>query len=214
MLLMAGLPSPPIKYFKRATIRSARQVFTPTPKEWQHKPAANKIWINFKRCFATEYHDLKEQQRENASQTNFHSANAVVDITSALDNLALAATSDRDSVVLLTSANLQLTAAVKTLTEQLKQALATNATLASQIDQAPPAQDAATGRPPPAGRRPFDRAAWTASLNPLGYYWTHGYKVTKGHNSADYKGKLGGHCDAATCTNNMGGSQKGKPSTA
>jgi hypothetical protein len=180
--------------------------YTDACKEWRRNPPANKTWLNFKRFFASEYHDLKEQQRENNSQANFHGANAAIDITSALDNLALAATSDRDSVALLTSANQQLTAAVKTLTEQLKQALATNATLASQIGK--------TSTPAtPNGRQRFDRAAFEANLDPVGYCWTHGYRVTVGHNSIGCKGKLGGHRDAATRTNNMGGSQRGKPSS-
>jgi hypothetical protein len=176
-------------------------------KEWRRKPVGDKTWLNFKRFFASEYHDLKEQQRENTSQSNFHGANAAVDITMALDNLALAATNDRDSVTLLTSANQQLTAAVKSLTEQLKQALATNAVLASQIGQ-----NNTPNGPTNTGRKPFDRAAWEASLDPNGYCWTHGYKVTSIHTSASCKGKLGGHCDTATRANNMGGSQRGKPS--
>jgi hypothetical protein len=173
-------------------------------KEWRRKPANEKTWVNFKRFFAAEYHDLKEEQRENTSKNTFHGANAAIDITLALDNLALAATNDRDSVAVLTTANQQLTAAVKTLTEQLKQALATNAVLASQIGKGTPTTNLT-------GRKPFDRVAWEASLDPNGYCWTHGYKVTSAHTSTNCKGKLGGHVDTATRTNNMGGSQKGKP---
>jgi hypothetical protein len=64
-----------------------------------------------------------------------YGANAAVNITLALNNSVVAATNDRDSVAQLTNVNQQLIAAVKTLTEQLKQALATNAVLAGKIGQ-------------------------------------------------------------------------------
>ena len=182
---------------------STSGVYHDACKEWRRKQPADKTWLNFKRFFASEYHDLKEQQQENNSPANFHSANAAVDITSALDNLALAATSDRDSVALLTSA-------VKTLTEQLKQALATNATLASQISKT--STPATPNRPTPNRRPIFDHAIFEANLDPMGYCWTHGYRVTHGHNSAHCFGKIDGHRNTATRNNNMGGSQKGKPS--
>jgi hypothetical protein len=42
--------------------------YTNACKEWRCKPAPNKTCINFKRFFAAEYLDLKEQQRENSKQ--------------------------------------------------------------------------------------------------------------------------------------------------
>jgi hypothetical protein len=91
--------------------------------------AVDKTWTAFKRFFATEYHDLKEQQKVNTPQTNFHSANAAVNISTALDNLTLATSLDRDIVAQLTSANQQLTATNKLLTEQLQTDITTNAKL-------------------------------------------------------------------------------------
>jgi hypothetical protein len=48
-----------------------------------------------------------------------------------------------------------------------------------------------------------------------GYCWSHGYHVSKDtHTSANCDCKQRGHQDtAATCTNNMGGSQYCKPTT-
>jgi hypothetical protein len=106
-------------------------------KEWWKKPSADKTWQNFKRFFAAEYHDLKEQQKVNTSQTNFHGTNAAYDITMALDNLALAATTYCDIVQQFTTSNQQLTATIKLLTEQLQKALATNATLANKAGSTP-----------------------------------------------------------------------------
>ena len=63
------------------------------------------------------------------AQNNFHSANSTVDITQALDNLAMAAISDRDIVVQLTKINQQLTTTNNNLSEQLQTVLETNAAL-------------------------------------------------------------------------------------
>lgn len=46
--------------------------------------------------------------------------------------------------------------------------------------------------------------------DPLGYCWTHGYKVRLGHNSYGCKTKALGHKDEATRGNTMGGSDHNK----
>jgi hypothetical protein len=63
-------------------------------REWRKKPTIDKTWDNFKAFIATEYHDLKELQRTGGGAHSFHGAHNVIDITQALDNLALAATTD------------------------------------------------------------------------------------------------------------------------
>ena len=132
----------------------------------------------------------------------------MIDLTTALDHLALAATTDREVVHQLAQANEQLTLTNKTLTEQIQQLLKTNATLVNKMGNN-------TTIPPPStgtnGRQPFNKASWEAKLDPKGYCWTHGYRVLLGHNSTNCKGKLGGHKDDATRANIMGGSKKGKP---
>ena len=130
----------------------------------------------------------------------------------------MAAITDRDIVVQLTKINQQLNTTNTNLSAQLQTVLEANAALAAKLNAAPTASHAATpstmdpsaatsgGRQPP-----FDRAAWTASLNPTGYCWSHGYRVVTGHDSANCKGKLLGHVDADTRTDIMGGSTRGKP---
>jgi hypothetical protein len=175
-------------------------------KEWCKKAAINKTWTNFKTSFAAEYHDLKEQQKVNTNQSNFHGANAAIDISIALDNLAMTATTDRDIVAQLTKSNQQLTVANKLLTE-------TNAQLNKKINSistgttSVPAPKTTTG---PWTKPPFDQKAWEARLDPMGYCWSHGYKVISEHTSKNCKGKLGGHRDEATRTDNLGGLTKGK----
>ncbi len=142
----------------------------------------------------------------NTSQNNFHGANAAYNITTALDNLALAATTDREIVHQLTTSNQQLTTANKMLTEQLKQALTTNAMLVQKLGTT-------TGNVPTnstGGRKPFNQAEWESKLDPNSYCWSHGYKVLMGHNSKNCKGKMGGHKDTATREDIQGGSTRGK----
>lgn len=180
-------------------------------REWRKKPTAEKTWDNFKTFIAAEYHDLKELQRHGGGTPNFHGAHNVVDITQALDNLALAATTDRDIVNKLTTANQQLVTTIKNLTDQLKQALENNTKLIAALGQTGSTHlgTPATNNTPGA-RKVFSKTEWEANLDPNGYCWTHGYRVQNGHNSHNCKGKLKDHNDEATRNNNMGGSQKGK----
>jgi cell division septum initiation protein DivIVA len=179
-------------------------------KEWRKKAVVDKTWTNFKTFFAAEYHDLKEQQKVNTSQTNFHGANAAIDISSALDNLAMAATTDRDIVAQLTLSNTRLTEANKILAEQLKNSMEANLILLKKPGNNPRTPNTPKTPTTTGTRQPFDQATWEANLDPTGYCWSHGYRVQKGHSSANCKGKLGGHQDAATRDNTMGGATKGK----
>ena len=181
---------------------SASGFYNDACKDWRKKPAEQKTWETFKRFFASEYHDLKEQQRVNTSTTSFHSANAAIDVSTALENLAMAASADRNIVEHLTNANEQLTATNKLLVEQVQTLVTTNAQLTSKLNNT--TQRAGGGKPP------YDRATFEASLDPMGYCWTHGYRVTTGHNSKTCKGKLQGHQDTATRADTQGGSTKGK----
>ena len=113
----------------------------------------------------------------------------------------MAAISDRDIIAQITKINQQLTTTNNNFSEQLQTVLATNAALVAKLNAAPTANTAtgpATMAPLAAtsGRRPWDKAAWIAILNPNGYCWTHGYRVTTGHDSNICKGKLLGHVDA------------------
>jgi hypothetical protein len=142
-------------------------------KEWRQKPVAEQTWAAFKTYFATEYNDLKEQQRLNNNQNNFHGANSAIDLTTAIDSLAMAATTDRDVMTQLTLTNKQLVQTNHHLTEQLGKALAELAQHKKQ--QVPkPKPTNTTKTPPQSGARPpFDHAVWLLSLDPTGYCWSH-----------------------------------------
>jgi hypothetical protein len=107
-------------------------------KIWRRKANADKTWTTFKTYFAEEYHGLKEQQKVYTTQTNFHGANSVLDIGNALDNLAMAATSDRDIVKQLTQSNKQLVEMNAILTAQVKQGNETNNLLIKKLGKEAP----------------------------------------------------------------------------
>jgi len=110
----------------------------------------------------------------------------------ALDNLALAATSDKATVQQLTAANLALTTTIATLT-------ATNKKLVDAAGKKKPgAAGGAARTPDPA--KPF----------PGGYCWTHGHRVCKSHTSETCANKAEGHKDKATSKDTMGGSTANK----
>jgi hypothetical protein len=180
-------------------------------EEWRRCTAANRTWAAFKTLFATEYNDLKEQQKLNTNQNNFHGPNSAIDLTTTIDSLAMAATTDHDVMAQLTLTNKQLVQTNQHLTEQLGKALAELAQHKKQ-QGSKPKPTTTTKTPPQTGARPpFDHAAWLLSLDPEGYCWSHGYRVICGHNiKEEYKGKLLGHKDTATQANTMGGSEKGK----
>jgi Tfp pilus assembly protein FimV len=136
------------------------------------------MWVAFKPFFATEYNDLKERQKLNTNQNNFHGDNSAIDLTTAIDSLAMAATTNREVMAQLTQTNQQLVETNKHLTEQLIQANTEVAQLKKQAAYKPKPPTTTKATLPPSGPRPpFDHAAWVLTLDPLGYCWTHGYKV-------------------------------------
>ena len=179
--------------------------------EWHKKPSIDKTWDNFKAFIASEYHELKELQWTGQGGQSFHGAHNAIDITQALNNLALAATTDRDIVAKLMATNQQLVNTNKTLMDQLRQALDNNTKLIAALATTGTTDNTMTRTVGTNGpHKKFNREEWVANLDPNGYCWTHGYKVANGHNSQTCVGKLKDHNDAATRSNNLGGSQKGK----
>ena len=183
---------------------SASGLYTEACSKWRKRTASTKTWTAFKATFASEYHDLKEQQHFNASTLGYHTANVVMadpapqaQLTDALDQLALATTSDRAVLTQLTAANAELTKTNKKLVEQMAEVVTSLKILA----------DADTRREE---ARCIKVKEYNMKFDPQGYCWTHGYKVIPEHTSATCTAKKPGHKDAATRANPMGGSQKNK----
>ena len=117
-------------------------------------------------------------------------------LEAALDNLALAASTDSAILQQLTAANLELTKANAVLT-------ATNKTLVESATKARAAANAGgTGA----------TAVGTAKRKPLknGYCWTHGQKMYGNHSDATCTKPATGHRKEATYNNTMGGSELNK----
>ena len=121
-------------------------------------------------------------------------------MATALDNLELVVTADRNIVTDLIATNRKLVEANTTLATQVKALVATNAILAATQGAA------ATYKPHNATTKRKQ-----LPLDPSGYCWSHGYKVRQGHTSKTCGGKLQGHQEEATRTNTLGGKMWNKP---
>ena len=169
-------------------------------KEWRLKQDADKTWTNFKTLFAAEYHQLKEEQRLTTSAAGYSSMNHVQgfteDLSSAIDNLAMATESDKNTIQELVEANKKLTETNAELVAQLKLALGNKCVEVPAPSKAKSLHD--------------KWLAYEAKMDPEGYCWTHGYRVVRGHCSKSCTNKAAGHKDEATRQNPMGGSTRNK----
>jgi hypothetical protein len=174
----------------------AMQHFPREVDDWEGLPSTSRTWPAWKTAFRLAH--LKRQRQILASKGGepLGGANAVTPVTgtmeAALDNLALAATSDKATIQQLTAANLALTTTVATLT-------ATNKKLV----------DAAAKKKPGAGTG----AAKTPDPDkavPGGYCWTHGHRVKKSHTSATCTNRAEGHDKKTTSNDTKGGSEANK----
>ena len=119
---------------------------------------------------------MKEQEKTTAMGQGYHNANLVQQdhnedelLIESLQHLALAATTDKQTIAQLVESNAKLTENVTTLTAQLAQALKTMSTLTG----------ASAPNPKFNAQMKYDQ-----QMDPVGYCWSHGYKVKVGHNSA------------------------------
>ena len=112
----------------------------------------------------------------------------------AFQNLAMAATTDKSTIAQLVNANAKLVEANKLLTEHIttlqQQCRTTTTTPVNTFTARKAKQD------------------WT--MDPKGYCWTHGYRVSVGHNGYTCSNKRNGHKDEATRDNIMGGNTQNK----
>jgi hypothetical protein len=123
-----------------------------------------------------------------------------------LDNLAAAATTERTTLTQLIENNATLTANVTSLTASVASLTSAYAILAAGRNNAPRITGGTGGGTQQ--QRNGDRKPSYLAVE--GYCWTHGYRVRKGHDSANCKDKAGGHKDTATRANTMSGSVANK----
>ena len=182
-------------------------------KEWRRKATADKTWANFKTFFAREFREGQAVSRSSQAggYANFCApmgqANAAVqeqmqeNHTQALANLATATAADRQAVTTLTATNAQLTA-------ELAIATATIATLQKKVAALSANR---SNRRPRGGERGNQEPEVRPPIDPDGYCWTHGYRVSTAHNGYTCNNCAPGHIKEATRANPMGGSTLNKP---
>ena len=115
-------------------------------------------------------------------------------LTGLLDNLALAATSDKIAVQHLTEANLALTTSVSTLT-------ATNKKLTNTVARfnfPPNLRSGGRGQGSNGAWRPTSTAVWG------NYCWLHGYKVSHNSKTCGLTGRKAGHDEPSTIADTKG----------
>ena len=114
-------------------------------------------------------------------------------IATALNNLALAATNDNATINVLVESNKQMAALLTALSAKIDN-IGTTGAQPAPVSVATP-------------RTPLTKAQKLERYNPNEYCWLHGHMVHKSHTSATCKTKKEGHTDGATCTDTMGGKQ-------
>ena len=115
----------------------------------------------------------------------------------ALANLATKTAADRQAVAELSISNAMLTHGLRTAT-------ATIATLKQRLARCECAPTPRIGKKGQKQYQKNPRCEFTP-LDPDGYFWSHGYNVSRGHNGASCYNTLPGHHSAATRADPMGG---------
>ena len=185
--------------------------------EWEALPTAARTWPAWKTHYRAA-HIARKRQMLAATKTQppYCEANTVTasnerpfsedtfcKLDGYLDNLAAAATTEKTTLAQLIETNAALTATNAALTASVT-SLTTAYTLLATGHRT------ATTNMSPQPRAPTRRTNNTASNEPGGYCWSHGYRLVPGHNSKTCTNKAHGHKDAATRTNTMKGSMANK----
>ena len=177
--------------------------------EWESLPRASKTWAAWKTRYRAA-HIARKRQLLASGHASHGTANmatpadtippdAFSRLDGYLDNLASAATTERTTLNQLVETNASLTTTIANLTASVTALTAAYTLIANK--PAPAAQQPQSGTP----------ATRLRGLDPNGYCWTHGYKVTLGHTSATCTNPKEGHQFAASRANTMGGSARNKP---
>jgi hypothetical protein len=220
-LARANLPMSDAQLLAIASMAILASGHFPRPTdEWEALAANAKTWAAWKTHYRAAHIARKRQMLAAGKTTtsSFGAANVVTAIDEAisdvtltrldgyLDNLAAAATTERTTLTQLIENNATLTANVTSLTASVASLTSAYAILAAGRNNAPRTTGGTGGGTQQ--QRNSDRKPSYLAVE--GYCWTHGYRVRKGHDSANCKDKAGGHKDTATRTNTMGGSVANK----
>ena len=122
------------------------------------------------------------------------------ELSAAFDSLAMAAATDKSTVYALTQQLAHMQVEVWRLNEDKRRLTKIMESMCSNVGTGTkPSQPAASGA--------------KKGLDPKGYCWTHGYRVSNGHTGHTCESPGEGHKAEATRANTMGGSTNGKTRT-
>ena len=117
------------------------------------------------------------EKKFTSGEYRFHSANEMQYIEEVLEHLIMAATAGKDIVSRLMEAVEALTQNNVSLATQLSNTMKINLDMAEKI-KLKPTQEPKENKLEDKGKR---KEAFEKILDPDGYYWTHGFLVTKRH---------------------------------
>ena len=189
---------------------------------WRRLGLAAHTWANFKTHFNNAHTDWRDLSRMTAQQAGYQANNLggfPDELSQAMDNLALAATTDKATVEMLSRQLEQAQQEIMRLLNDNRQMqnMILFRVQAGQPFAPAPAQQLSfppltwPTQPQPAKAPGGNQSTTKSKLDPNGYCWTHGYRVSIGHSSATCNKKALGHQDLATRLETMGGTDKGKP---
>ena len=179
-------------------------------KEWNRIPRINQTWAAWKNHWTRSFEEQKQILRITgggftanlaAKNDNYELANQIVN---SLENLAMAAVQKNKTVEKLIEMNREKDKIIADLTAHLKAEKAIQTKLLYIITQSIPSGKDAAAK---AVLGAFGGGNQSSRWDPEGYCWSHGYKVTKNHNSKTCNVRKEGHKEDATRANTMGGSK-------
>ena len=181
--------------------------------EWKRRAIANKTWNEFKTFWNREFTDY-ETINKITSKANGLGAHAVINeqneaydtLEEAMDNLAFAATTSNNALEQLTATNAKLAQQLTEAMKLLKKAQEENNVLLKIIQGAGLTQQGwSQSKNKKRGKIDYEKTDHL--MDPEGYCWSCGYRVSKTHNSMTCEKKKPGHQVGATRANIMGGSK-------
>lgn len=162
-------------------------------REWKRRPANQQTWANWKTDWTQAFNEQRDINRLTGGNFD-NQANAAVEdklgeqMVMSLDNLANAAVQKNSTVESLVTSNKQLSDSITKLQTE-------NTKLLAIIEKLSNIKSSSNTNPNPNGFK----------LDPTGYCWSHGYRVSVGHNSKTCTKRADGHQENATRSNTMGG---------
>lgn len=180
-------------------------IFTEGYLRWNRHPNNEKTWANFKTHFNAEHTAWKNLSKMLAKEAGFGANQATINggipqgFAEAFDNLAMAAATDKTTFESLTNT-------IKALQQELSKTLEDNRRLLKMLEHGygkPTNSNVEATHPGGKGTR--------LPLDPNGYCWTHGFRVSMGHDGHTCTAPADGHKREAKRGNIMGGNKKGIP---